>query len=134
MNAAISAALRRRYDEYMNSLKWRKRRNRALKRAGFRCQRCGATAQDGRLEVHHLTYERLGHEADDDLLVLCHDCHRQADREREKELQQRGQQALWRRRLDGWATKVYGADWAQCHDEDSVTAEFEAWLEMKGDA
>lgn len=28
-----------------------------------------------RLEVHHLTYERLGCEAPDDLLVLCGRCH-----------------------------------------------------------
>jgi hypothetical protein len=28
-----------------------------------------------RLEVHHLTYERLGWEQPDDLLVLCERCH-----------------------------------------------------------
>lgn len=28
-----------------------------------------------RLEVHHLTYERIGHEHPDDLIVLCPACH-----------------------------------------------------------
>jgi len=30
------------------------------------------------LEVHHLTYDRLGDERMDDLEVLCPDCHRKA--------------------------------------------------------
>ena len=33
------------------------------------------TAPDSRLEVHHLTYERAGHERLEDLQTLCHLCH-----------------------------------------------------------
>lgn len=125
------AVLRRRYDEYMNSLAWQRRRKRALKLAGGCCQQCGATAADGRLEVHHLTYERFGHENDADLVVLCRDCHRKADKERAKQSRENGWQALWRKRLNGLATKVYGADWANCHDEDAVAEEFEQWLDRR---
>jgi len=33
--------------------------------------------QDVKLHVHHLTYDNLGRELDDDLIVLCNDCHKQ---------------------------------------------------------
>ena len=60
------------YADYIQSADWRMRRNRRLRIAGWRCERCG----DGRaLEVHHLTYARLGREWDQDLEVLCGDCH-----------------------------------------------------------
>jgi len=60
------------YIRYINSEAWRKRRARALKLAGHRCQVCG---RNWSLQVHHNTYERLGHEADSDLLVTCASCH-----------------------------------------------------------
>lgn len=60
------------YREYMHSDAWQRRRRRALVRAGYTCQHCGA---DRNLEVHHLTYARLGKERPADLLVLCHACH-----------------------------------------------------------
>jgi len=60
------------YLAYIRSAAWRARRERALRLAGYRCQVCG---EGGRLEVHHRTYERLGHEADADLTVLCRWCH-----------------------------------------------------------
>lgn len=61
------------YLDYMRSALWRTRRKRALERAGYRCQVCGATR---RLEVHHVTYANLGRERDADLTVLCWWCHR----------------------------------------------------------
>ena len=60
------------YLSYLRSPAWASRRRRALTRAGNRCQVCGRTR---RLQVHHNTYERLGHEADHDLTVLCFECH-----------------------------------------------------------
>lgn len=47
-------------------------RNRALMLAGYRCERCDSKRD---LQVHHRTYERLGHEWDEDLEVLCDACH-----------------------------------------------------------
>jgi hypothetical protein len=61
------------YNEYLKTDWWLHRRERALKLAEHCCQVCNAS---GRLEVHHRTYERLGHERDADLIVLCADCHR----------------------------------------------------------
>jgi len=64
---------------YLRSAHWRARRARAIARAGGSCERCG---KPGRLEVHHVTYERLGRERDRDLRALCHRCHQIAERRR----------------------------------------------------
>lgn len=61
------------YSEYIQSDGWKVRRLRALALAENRCQVCNSP---NRPEVHHRTYERLGHERDMDLTVLCHDCHK----------------------------------------------------------
>jgi 5-methylcytosine-specific restriction endonuclease McrA len=58
--------------EYLKTREWRVKRNRALIRAGNRCQVCASTYQ---LDVHHRTYERLGNELLSDLMVLCRRCH-----------------------------------------------------------
>lgn len=60
------------YPEYLLSPRWQEVRAAALERAGHRCQLCYSKV---RLEVHHRTYERLGHEEPDDLIVLCSRCH-----------------------------------------------------------
>ena len=60
------------YSEYLKTEGWKVRRAKALARAEHRCQVCNS---DKRLEIHHRTYERLGHERDADLIALCHDCH-----------------------------------------------------------
>jgi len=55
-------------------------RNRAIWRAGHRCELCGQnpTKKNGRsgLYVHHLTYERKGWERLADVRILCFRCHR----------------------------------------------------------
>jgi len=65
------------YRVYMQSPAWRARRAQAIARAGMRCEECGLYGRG--LEVHHLTYDNLGHEPDSDLQVLCLDCHPAAD-------------------------------------------------------
>ena len=60
------------YPEYLKTDHWQQRRLRALGKADNKCQVCAAV---DRLEVHHNTYERLGHERDSDLVVLCRNCH-----------------------------------------------------------
>lgn len=60
------------YREYLQSEHWLNMRRGALERAGWRCQVCNNKT---RLDVHHRTYERRGHELPDDLTVLCRSCH-----------------------------------------------------------
>ena len=49
----------------------------ALERAGGLCERCGKPGNvlNWELHVHHITYERQGHEEVGDLEVICLDCH-----------------------------------------------------------
>ncbi len=60
------------YHEYILSKKWRKKRKKALIRAGNKCETCTSSFH---LFVHHLTYERLGREIPRDLQVLCKNCY-----------------------------------------------------------
>lgn len=63
------------YLTYINSAAWRTRRQRAIERAGRRCQVCG---ERKRLQVHHVSYDHLGCERDEDLTALCWWCHQWA--------------------------------------------------------
>lgn len=60
------------YSEYLTTRQWSITRLEAKERAGWKCQRCYSL---GPLEVHHLTYRRVGRERPSDLVVLCETCH-----------------------------------------------------------
>lgn len=60
---------------YLQSKHWKTAAAGARARAGHRCEECG---KGGRLDVHHLTYERLGAEDPADLRALCRGCHDRA--------------------------------------------------------
>lgn len=61
------------YAEYLRTPEWRATRDEAVKRARGCCQTCSST---DRLNVHHRTYLRRGHEYLSDLIVLCEPCHK----------------------------------------------------------
>ncbi len=61
------------YEEYLQSGRWRHKRLEAQKLARNRCQVCNAKGQI--LDTHHRTYERIGNELPEDLIVLCRPCH-----------------------------------------------------------
>ncbi len=64
------------YDQYMHSPEWKAYRRKVLKRDRYTCQRCGLYSPTGYgLQVHHLTYARVGHERLSDCIVLCMHCH-----------------------------------------------------------
>jgi len=62
------------YIEYIHSEAWRSRAAEAIRKAGYKCSKCGNI---GKLECHHNAYNRLGAELDSDLDVLCDSCHKQ---------------------------------------------------------
>lgn len=111
------------YEEYIKSDEWKIKRAFALKRAGNRCEKCGGKY---RIEVHHNTYDRLFNERQEDLDVLCHKCHPEAD-------SKRSEIARFDAGLDTYASKKYGEDWADYMDHDMVADEFDDWLESQGD-
>lgn len=63
------------YYEYLDSARWRRKRQKAFRHYGRKCCRCGATAD---LHVHHRHYRTLFRESVLDLEVLCGGCHRNA--------------------------------------------------------
>lgn len=60
------------YRDYLTTQHWEDTRKRKLSLVGGRCEKCPRSAP---LEVHHLTYERLGEERMEDLQTLCRICH-----------------------------------------------------------
>ena len=60
------------YMEYIQSEDWKKRRDKKLRKADWKCERCGSGIN---LCIHHITYDNLGNEPMSDLLVLCKSCH-----------------------------------------------------------
>ena len=61
------------YKEYLQTPHWKRQRADKVRAAGYRCQFCNRGSV--LFNVHHRTYERLGEELDEDLTVLCSDCH-----------------------------------------------------------
>lgn len=61
------------YAAYIASPAWDGKRREALRYHGNRCNRCGASRCV--LQVHHISYARLGREKMTDLEVLCVGCH-----------------------------------------------------------
>ncbi len=61
------------YAEYLKSDHWKEIRELMIERANNKCGECGRITR--RLEVHHVTYDRLGEELFMDLRVLCRVCH-----------------------------------------------------------
>jgi 5-methylcytosine-specific restriction endonuclease McrA len=57
---------------YLTSDHWRTPAAEARKRAGNKCADCG---KQRKLDVHHVTYDRLGNERPEDLVALCRACH-----------------------------------------------------------
>lgn len=69
------------YQAYLESEHWQQVRERKLEEQDWQCERCGHFArrdENGErlgIEVHHITYERIGGEELSDLEVLCRTCH-----------------------------------------------------------
>ena len=59
------------YAEYLNSPEWFARSEATKKRYNYTCQMCGKKATD----AHHLSYDYVKREYEFDLVALCHQCH-----------------------------------------------------------
>lgn len=60
------------YKRYLRSLHWKLLKARTVERGV--CEFCGETEPE-QWDVHHTTYDRIGNERDEDLMLVCHDCH-----------------------------------------------------------
>ena len=69
------------YREDLNDERWKRKREKILKRDGYKCRWCGSIDD---LQVHHKYYNkypdgsrvRAWDYPDDALIVLCRDCHK----------------------------------------------------------
>lgn len=68
------------YEVYIRSESWRQKRLQVLRRARGICERCNEWPV---VNVHHITYERLGDERLEDLLGVCICCHDLLHQERQ---------------------------------------------------
>lgn len=59
------------YQAYLSTEHWKNKRFEILSKRGCTCEKCKEWGN----EIHHLTYENLWNEKDEDLQVLCDDCH-----------------------------------------------------------
>lgn len=66
------------YQTYLASREWAVKREAVRARSGNRCERILGTTRcpNPHQSTHHTTYARIGHELLEDLLAVCHDCHR----------------------------------------------------------
>lgn len=62
------------YNKYLKTDKWRKKRLALAYKNHFMCEMCGKYCGFN-FEVHHKTYKRVFNEPLCDLMFLCEDCH-----------------------------------------------------------
>ena len=64
------------YDDYLLTKHWRAKRKVIIaERLGI-CEKCKKKIEEkGKIHIHHLTYENIGDEKNEDLMLLCENCH-----------------------------------------------------------
>ena len=60
------------YKKYLLSRAWKRKRDKVLKRANYKCQICKTR---NAWQVHHKTYKRIFKERLSDLVAICGVCH-----------------------------------------------------------
>jgi 5-methylcytosine-specific restriction endonuclease McrA len=68
------------YSQYLQSDQWRETRRLILGRAAGRCESCNLKTDF--LQVHHVSYHRIGKESPTHLMALCGKCHESRHRDK----------------------------------------------------
>jgi 5-methylcytosine-specific restriction endonuclease McrA len=100
------------YQTYLRSPEWKKKRERAFKLLGRKCQQCGKTKS---LQVHHLHYDTLYEESAEDVEIACTDCHPVEDIRRAD-----------KKGYDTWLRNKYGDDGGS-YDDEIEYEKFQNW-------
>lgn len=61
------------YEEYLKTKHWLKVKARYVLKYVKMCSMCESTTW---IDLHHITYNRIGNERDEDLIWLCRTCHK----------------------------------------------------------
>lgn len=72
------------YKRLLESQEWQDFRSRIIRDRDNKCEACDADGTYTTLQVHHLTYVRLGREWNSDVQLLCIPCHELADEKRKQ--------------------------------------------------
>lgn len=67
-------SFKKKYEEHLQSDKWKEIRKAKAEEQHYTCERCGKVVLSG-FHIHHKTYAHLGNEPLTDLMFLCEDCH-----------------------------------------------------------
>lgn len=119
------------YISYINSSRWKKKRQQRLEISDYKCDLCGISKWSAKLEVHHQHYENFMNERMEDLMVVCPKCHENQDKLRERDTRIKNKRKLVQAQFNGWATKVYGEDYDDWCDIEAIYDEFLEWSERK---
>jgi 5-methylcytosine-specific restriction endonuclease McrA len=65
------------YNKYITGPRWAAKREAWFNAFGKWCRACKTTY--GPIQLHHMTYDRLGRERMSDLVALCNKCHREVE-------------------------------------------------------
>ncbi len=119
------------HKRYLASELWKRIKAPILVRANGRCEDCG---NHSKLDVHHKNYARIGgDEKQEDLIALCHECHKKADRKREREtsirIEEEIEENIYDAGLNTFGKKKYGEDWETIPSYNVVKEEFDEWCE-----
>jgi len=64
---------RKKYHKYLKSDTWKQKAMRCKRLHKYRCKYCKSKIK---LQCHHLTYTRIFHEKQSDLVCVCEKCHK----------------------------------------------------------
>ena len=67
--------MNKRYKKYLFSEEWGQIKVDLIQIRGAKCERCKCARLPTKLQVHHLTYDRIFNEEPEDLILLCASCH-----------------------------------------------------------
>lgn len=68
--------MKREYRDFMQSEEWKKIRDKIIGIRGRFCEKCDANCKNKPIHLHHKDYDfEFGCERDEDLMLLCQDCH-----------------------------------------------------------
>ena len=114
------------YKTALVSPHWRRLRAVVIFQRGKKCGRCSIAGDDSEvnLTMHHKHYQSLGRELPGDVELLCDQCHKKADKERERRTRTATIQRCFDVGLETYASKKYGDDWPE-----DIEEEFSEWLE-----
>jgi hypothetical protein len=68
------------YNEYLNSEKWKLKRKKVLERDNYLCQACLTNRAE---QIHHLTYNNIYDEPLYELLSVCKRCHMKIEQQKQ---------------------------------------------------